>query len=127
MCLKKYKNVDSYVKHLAKIHRDDKCGCGGSGKKLLPNSFDQKMKRLREKIKQVDVDIDMDAITYGLRIDEKELRDLPLYLREKIRGLVMENEFLKGTIKNQEDQIKLMKKQVDKCIESAGVHLVVRE
>jgi len=129
--MKKYKSDVGYIKHLEKEHKnknDCGCGLGGGANKIIPkNLFDQRVEKLREKIKKIDTDIMMNVVRYDLKIDERELGDIPVSIREKIRGLIMENEFLKGQIKTQEDQIKLMKRQVNKCIESAGIHLEVRE
>lgn len=126
ICMKKYKTDGSYIKHLEREHKNG-CGCGVGGGRLLKKDFDEKMERLREKIKKVDADIAMNVVRYDLKMNDRELEGIPVMIREKIRGLVMENEYLRGQIKGQEEQIKLMKRQVNKCIESAGIHLEVRE
>ena len=59
-------------------------------------------------------------------MNKRDFNKLPIELKEKINKLVMENEYLKGVLSSQEKQIRLLKKQVDKCITKSSIQYVVK-
>lgn len=137
-CKKKYSNYRNYIKHLEREHKNALgCGCGMNGgdinlkklekRKILNDDFDEKIDNIRNNLKKIQTGINMNAITYDLKLGKKDLESIPLPIREKIKHLVLENEFLKGNLHSQEQQINLMKRQINKCIDNIGVHLRISE
>ena len=124
ICYQKFRSDNNYLKHLEKNHENQDCGCQGGGKKM--KNFENVLKNAKEKIDKIESNIQMNSITYGLKIHKKDLDKIPLPLKEKIKSIGLENEFLKGTIKAQEKQIRLMKTQIDKCIKSIGIHYEIK-
>jgi len=142
ICHKKCKNDNTYLDHLEKIHKNNDCGCdnvkkGGAPKKgqmffkgadkEQMENFEKILKDARNKIEKIDSNMQMNAVKYGLKLGKKDIEKIPLPVREKIKSLLMENEYMKGVVKAQENQIKIMKKHIDKCIDSVGFHYVVKK
>ena len=138
LCRRNFKKMDTYFNHIEKKHSND-CDCdkkGGSKKKIKIAKVEKSKKPLTKKEMQLvfnnakkNIDntlgqIELNTIRYGLDIDfdKKEINKIPKELQNKIRTVVMENEYLKGMLMSQENQIKLMKKQMDNCIKNLGVH-----
>ena len=137
MCKKKCRDDSNYIKHLEKEHKNDDCGCGeksGGGKVIFKGADKEQMENFekilleaRDKIEKAEADIQMNAVKYGLKLGKKDIEKIPLPVREKIKGILMENEYLRGVIKGQDNQIKVMKKHIDKCIDNIGFQYVIRK
>jgi len=128
LCHKKLRDHNEFMDHLEKVHKNDDCNCGQAGGKILRdmNNFENKLVKVRDKIKKVEENMKMDAIQYGLKIGKRDVNKMPIEIREKVKSLLLENEYLKGSLKMQEKQINLMKRQINKCIDSVGIHYVIK-
>ena len=142
ICKKNFKTMDTYFSHIEKKHAKSlDCDCdkgGGAVKKIkVKNNKDLKkdkplskkemqsiFNKARNDINNTLEQIELNSIQYGLKIDlnKKEINKIPKGIKDKVQSILMENEYLKGVIEAQENQIKLMKKQMDKCINNLGVH-----
>ncbi len=141
LCHKKCKNDNDFLNHLEKIHKNEDCGCGdenqegGSKKKMLfkgvnkeqMDNFEKILKDAKNKIEKIDSNIQMNSLKYGLKIAKKDIDKIPEPIKEKIKSILLENEYLKGTIKAQENQIKIMKQHINKCIDSVGFQYVIKK
>jgi len=107
-CGKKFKNPKNYFKHLGLKHQncDGQCGAG-----LSQKNFSKKLDDVLLKTKEIQKQIDLDSIVYDLKIDKKD----DLSLKNKIKDLVLQNEYFKGVIDAQKKQIKTLEKQINKC------------
>lgn len=137
LCFKKCKNDNDFISHLEKVHKNDDCECGeksGGGKVLFKGAdkeqmenFEKILKEAKNKVERIQANMQMNSLKYGLKLGKKDIDKIPLPVREKIKSLLMENEYMRGVVKAQENQIKLMKKQIDKCIDSVGFHYVIKK
>ena len=123
LCNKKYKRLNNYIKHFESKHNKCNCVGGGTKDKNMAKVFEKAKKSIDKTMKQ----IENNTIEFGLDINlnKKEIEKIPVELREKIKSLILENQYLKGTINTQDKQIKLMKRQIDTCIKSVGLHYSV--
>jgi hypothetical protein len=135
LCKRRCKTDREFLEHLEHKHKNDDCGCGEQkGGKIFKgldrdsmDNFEKILLDARSKMEKVEMDMKMNAVEYGLKLGKRDMEKIPLPVREKIRGILMENDYLKGVIKGQSSQIKMMKRQVDKCIDSVGFHYVIRK
>jgi len=141
ICRKKLNNDFQYLEHLEKEHKNNNdCGCGKQtgGKIKIPkqnilknNDISKKLKKTmenaRKKIEKVEANVNTNAIAYGLKMDKKDFNEIPLPVREKVKSLLLENQYLRGVVAANEKQIKIMKRQVDKCIDNIGVHYTIKD
>jgi len=136
LCKRKCSNDNDFISHLEKVHKNDDCECGeqGGGKPVFKGmdrsemeNFEKILKEARSKISKVEEDMRMNSIQFGLKIGKKEVDKIPGPVKEKVRNVIMENEYLKGLIKAQDAQIKMMKKHIDKCIDSVGFQYVIKK
>lgn len=142
MCKKNIKNDIEYIDHLEKKHKNSgNCGCGGSallprGRVPVEGSINEEkmakklkntMETARKKIEQVEKNVNTNAIAFGLKMDKRDINKIPIGVREKVENLLLENQYLRGIVEANDKQIKIMKKQVDKCISNIGVHYVIKK
>lgn len=137
ICDKQCKNNSNYINHLEKKHKDNDCGCdekSGGGKivfkgadKEQMENFEKILREARDKIQKAEENMQSNAIKYGLKLGKKDIEKIPLPIRDKIKNVMMENEYLRGVIKGQDNQIKIMKKHIDKCIDNVGFQYVIRK
>lgn len=142
MCKKNIKNDIEYIDHLEKNHKNSgNCGCGGSallprGRVPVEGSINEEkmakklkntMETARKKIEQVEKNVNTNAIAFGLKMDKRDINKIPIGVREKVENLLLENQYLRGIVEANDKQIKIMKKQVDKCISNIGVHYVIKK
>ena len=59
-------------------------------------------------------------------MNKKDFENVPVEVKEKISKLILENEYLKGLLSSQEKQIRLMKKQIEKCIGKSTIQYIVK-
>lgn len=137
LCRKNCKNENEFLKHLEINHKNEDCQCGdqkggvdmvfkGADKEQMKN-FEMILKNARSKIEKVDKDMKMNAIKYGLKIGKKNADKLPEPVKDKIKNVLLENEYLKGMIKAQEKQIRIMKTHINKCIDTVDFSYVVKK
>jgi hypothetical protein len=53
---------------------------------------------------------------------KKELDKIPVDVRDKVKNLLLENQYLRGVIDGNNKQIQIMKKQVELCITQFVMH-----
>lgn len=111
-CGKKFKTNKNYFRHLGLKHSEcnDQCGAGLSSKQ-----FSKKLDDVLIKTKDIQKQIDVDSIVYDLKIGKKDVKDLSVETKNKIKDVVLENEYLKGVIDAQKKQIKTLERQMNKC------------
>ena len=66
--------------------------------------------------------MNMNALEFGLKMKKKELDKIPADIRDKVKSVLLENQYLRGVIDGNNKQIQIMKKQVDLCISQIGMH-----
>jgi hypothetical protein len=62
----------------------------------------------------------MNALQFGLKMKKKELDKIPADIRDKVKSVLLENQYLRGIIDGNNRQIQAMKKQVELCIMQIG-------
>ena len=126
ICQLKFKSEKSYINHLEKKHKEeDDCGCDGVEGGGAPESMsqlDKTIKRARKKVEDAEKSINMNALEFGLKMKKKELDNIPVNIRDKVKSVLLENQYLRGVIDGNNKQIQIMKKQVDLCIAQIGMH-----
>lgn len=136
ICQKKYKKINDFLSHLESDHKNGDCGCnsqGGGGMIYKGASedemdkFEKVLREARKKVEKAEKDMQMNEITYGLKLGKKDIVKIPEAVREKVRSMSMENEYLRGIIRSQEQQIRMMKKHIDKCIDGISFRYVMRK
>jgi len=55
-----------------------------------------------------------------LKMKKKELDKIPEDIRDKVKSVLLENQYLRGIIDGNNRQIQAMKKQVELCIMQIG-------
>ena len=55
-----------------------------------------------------------------LKMKKKELDKIPVDIRDKVKSVLLENQYLRGIIDGNNRQIQAMKKQVELCIRQIG-------
>lgn len=125
ICQLKFKSEKSYINHLEKKHKEeDDCGCDGVEGGGAPESMsqlDKTIKRARKKVEDAEKSINMNALEFGLKMKKKELDNIPVNIRDKVKSVLLENQYLRGIIDGNNRQIQSMKKQVELCIMQIGV------
>jgi hypothetical protein len=124
ICKLKLKNEKSYVNHLEKKHKEeDDCGCdgvsGGGGESM--SQLEKSIERAKKKVQEAEKSISMNALEFGLKMKKTELDKIPVDIRDKVKNLLLENQYLRGVIDGNNKQIQIMKKQVELCIMQFGV------
>ncbi len=124
ICQLKFKSEKSYINHLEKKHKEeDDCGCDGVEGGGAPESMsqlDKTIKRARKKVEDAEKSINMNALEFGLKMKKKELDNIPVNIRDKVKSVLLENQYLRGIIDGNNRQIQAMKKQVELCIMQIG-------
>ena len=126
ICQSKLKNEREYINHLEKKHKEDgDCGCdkGGSGCSSggAPGTkLENTIKRARKKVEDAEKSMNMNALEFGLKMKKKELDKIPADIRDKVKSVLLENQYLRGIIDGNNRQIQAMKKQVELCIRQIG-------
>ena len=126
ICQSKLKNEKSYITHLEKKHKEEgDCGCdkGGSGCSSGGDSgtkLEKTIKRARKKVEDAEKSMNMNALEFGLKMKKKELDKIPVDIRDKVKSVLLENQYLRGIIDGNNRQIQAMKKQVELCIMQIG-------
>jgi hypothetical protein len=128
ICQSKLKNEREYINHLEKKHKEDgDCGCdkGGSGCSggggASGTKLENTIKRARKKVEDAEKSMNMNALEFGLKMKKKELDKIPVDIRDKVKSVLLENQYLRGIIDGNNRQIQAMKKQVELCIMQIGV------
>ena len=125
ICQLKFKSERSYINHLEKKHKEeDDCGCDGIEGGGAPESMsqlDKTIKRARKKVEDAEKSINMNALEFGLKMKKKELDNIPVNIRDKVKSVLLENQYLRGIIDGNNRQIQAMKKQVELCIMQIGI------
>ena len=126
ICQSKLKNEREYIMHLEKKHKEKgDCGCdkGGSGCSSggTPGiKLENTIKRARKKVEDAEKSMNMNALEFGLKMKKKELDKIPADIRDKVKSVLLENQYLRGIIDGNNRQIQAMKKQVELCIMQIG-------
>ena len=126
ICQSKLKNEKNYINHLEKKHKEEgDCGCdkGGSGCSSGGDSgtkLEKTIKRARKKVEDAEKSMNMNALEFGLKMKKKELDKIPADIRDKVKSVLLENQYLRGIIDGNNRQIQAMKKQVELCIMQIG-------
>ena len=125
ICKLKLKNEKSYINHLDKKHKEeDDCGCDGlSGGGESMSQLEKSIERARKKVEDAEKSMNMNALEFGLKMKKKELDKIPVDVRDKVKNLLLENQYLRGVIDGNNKQIQIMKKHVDLCISLASPRL----
>ena len=125
ICKLKLKNEKSYINHLEKKHKEeDDCGCDGvSGGGESMSQLERSIERARKKVEDAEKSMNMNALEFGLKMNKKELDKIPVDVRDKVKNLLLENQYLRGVIDGNNKQIQIMKKHVDLCISLASPRL----
>jgi len=125
ICQSKLKNEKSYITHLEKKHKEeDDCGCDGlSGGGESMSQLEKSIERARKKVEDAEKSMNMNALEFGLKMKKKELDKIPVDVRDKVKNLLLENQYLRGVIDGNNKQIQIMKKHVDLCISLASPRL----
>jgi hypothetical protein len=126
ICKFKLKNEKSYIAHLEKKHKEeDDCGCDGIDGGAPPTTMselEKSIERAKKKVENAEKSISMNALEFGLKIKKKDLDKIPEDIRDKVKNLLLENQYLRGVIDGNNKQILIMKKQVELCIKQIGAH-----
>ena len=126
ICQSKLKNEKNFINHLEKKHKEEgDCGCdkGGSGCSSGGDSgakLENTIKRARKKVEDAEKSMNMNALEFGLKMKKKELDKIPVDIRDKVKSVLLENQYLRGIIDGNNRQIQAMKKQVELCIMQIG-------
>ena len=128
ICQSKLKNEREYINHLEKKHKEvGDCGCdkGGSGCSSgggikTTTKLENTIKRARKKVEDAEKSMNMNALEFGLKMKKKELDKIPADIRDKVKSVLLENQYLRGIIDGNNRQIQAMKKQVELCIMQIG-------
>lgn len=128
ICQSKLKNEREYINHLEKKHKEEgDCGCdkGGSGCSSsegikTTTKLENTIKRARKKVEDAEKSMNMNALEFGLKMKKKELDKMPADIRDKVKSVLLENQYLRGIIDGNNRQIQAMKKQVELCIMQIG-------
>ena len=126
ICQSKLKNEREYINHLEKKHKEkgdcgcDKGGSGCSGGATPGIKLENTIKRARKKVEDAEKSINMNALEFGLKMKKKELDKIPADIRDKVKSVLLENQYLRGIIDGNNRQIQAMKKQVELCIMQIG-------
>ena len=127
ICQLKFKNEKSYMNHLEKKHKeDDDCGCdgveggGAPPKNANMSQLEKSIERARKKVEDAEKSMNMNALEFGLKMKKKELDNIPVNIRDKVKSVLLENQYLRGIIDGNNRQIQAMKKQVELCIMQIG-------
>ena len=126
ICQSKLKNDREYINHLEKKHKEEgDCGCdkGGSGCSsggATGTKLENTIKRARKKVEDAEKSMNMNALDFGLKMKKKELDKIPADIRDKVKSVLLENQYLRGIIDGNNRQIQAMKKQVELCIMQIG-------
>ena len=78
------------------------------------------IKRARKKVEDAEKSMNMNALEFGLKMKKKELDKIPVDIRDKVKSVLLENQYLRGIIDGNNRQIQAMKKQVELCIMQIG-------
>ena len=114
--------------HLEKKHKEeDDCGCDGIDGGAVPTTenmsqLEKSIERAKKKVENAEKSISMNALEFGLKIKKTELDKIPDDVRDKVKNLLLENQYLRGIIDGNNKQILIMKKQVELCIKQIGMH-----
>ena len=126
ICQSKLKNEKNFINHLEKKHKEEgDCGCdkGGSGCSSGGDSgakLENTIKRARKKVEDAEKSMNMNALEFGLKMKKKELDKIPVDIRDKVKSVLLENQYLRGIIDGNNRQIQTMKKHVELCIMQIG-------
>ena len=126
ICKLKLKDEKEYINHLEKKHKEKgDCGCdkGGSscsGGSVSATKLENTIKRARKKVEDAEKSMNMNALEFGLKMKKKELDKIPVDIRDKVKSVLLENQYLRGIIDGNNKQIQAMKKQVELCISLAS-------
>jgi len=127
ICQSKLKNEKSYITHLEKKHKEeDDCGCdgidggGAPTKNASMSQLEKTIERAKKKVEEAEKSINMNALEFGLKMKKKELDKIPVDIRDKVKSILLENQYLRGVIDGNNRQIQAMKKQVELCIMQIG-------
>jgi len=126
ICQLKLKNEREYIMHLEKKHKEkgdcgcDKGGSGCSGGGAPGIKLENTIKRARKKVEDAEKSMNMNALEFGLKMKKKELDKIPADIRDKVKSVLLENQYLRGIIDGNNRQIQAMKKQVELCIMQIG-------
>ena len=115
------------MNHLEKKHKeDDDCGCdgveggGAPPKNANMSQLEKSIERARKKVEDAEKSMNMNALEFGLKMKKKELDNIPVNIRDKVKSVLLENQYLRGIIDGNNRQIQAMKKQVELCIMQIG-------
>ena len=128
ICQSKLKNDREYINHLEKKHKEEgDCGCdkGGSGCSSgggikITTKLEKTIERAKKKVEDAEKSMNMNALEFGLKMKKKELDKIPADIRDKVKSVLLENQYLRGIIDGNNRQIQAMKKQVELCIMQIG-------
>ena len=120
ICQSKLKNEREYINHLEKKHKEKgDCGCDKGGS-ASGTKLENTIKRARKKVEDAEKSMNMNALEFGLKMKKKELDKIPADIRDKVKSVLLENQYLRGIIDGNNKQIQTMKKQVELCIMQIG-------
>lgn len=122
ICQSKFKNDRNYIMHLEKKHKENgDCGCDKSGgSPVNTNQLEKSIQRAKKKVEYAEKSMNMNALEFGLKMKKKELDKIPEDMRDKVKSILLENQYLRGIIDGNNKQIQNMKKQVELCIMQIG-------
>ena len=127
ICQSKLKNEREYINHLEKKHKEEgDCGCDGIigggvyPKKANMSQLEKTIERARKKVEDAEKSMNMNALEFGLKMKKTELDKMPTDIRDKVKSVLLENQYLRGIIDGNNRQIQAMKKQVELCIRQIG-------
>ena len=127
ICQLKFKSEKNYINHLEKKHKEDNnCGCdgieggGATPKNANMSQLERSIERARKKVEEAEKSMNMNALEFGLKMKKKELDNIPVNIRDKVKSVLLENQYLRGIIDGNNKQIQSMKKQVELCIMQIG-------
>jgi hypothetical protein len=123
ICQSKFKNDKNYIIHLEKKHKtENDCGCDKSGGGVNTSQLEKSIERAKKKVEDTEKSMNMNALEFGLKMKKRELDKIPADIRDKVKSLLLENQYLRGIIDGNNKQIQIMKKQVELCIMQIGIH-----
>lgn len=137
-CGKEYKYLKCYIKHVELKHTNNcQCPQDGGAKKIrikkekypVPNPIPKKkMNKIfinaDDKIKSIEKNIALESLLTDK--SQNTFKMLPIYMQNRLRKLLLENEYLKGMIKSKNLQIKELQKNINKCIDNIGQYYTLK-
>lgn len=137
-CGKEYKYLKCYIKHVESKHGDNcECKQDGGAKKLkvkkskypvpkpIPkNKMNKVFTNADDKIKSIEKNVALESLLTDKT--QNTFNMLPIYMQDRLRKLLLENEYLKGMLKSKNLQIRELQKNINKCIDNIGQNFTLK-